>query len=158
MFVKTLVILSFGLFVSGMAQITSAETAEKHGGHMKHHDMMSSGTDERISLGLSAEMKQHQLSNMRSHLEAVQEITGLIAQEDFESASAIAHSRLGLTDEMKKMCGMFGNDDFTALGLAFHESGDALGVALLTGDSKKSLLALQDTLIHCTQCHATFRQ
>ena len=125
---------------------------------MTHHNMKHSMNDGRISLGLSPEMKQHQLSNMRSHLEAVQAIIGLIAQEEFEQASEIAHSALGLTEDMKKMCNMFNNENFRDLGLAFHASGDALGDALQTQDSDAALLALQATLGYCVQCHATFRQ
>jgi hypothetical protein len=120
--------------------------------------MKHSMNDGRISLGLSPEMKQHQLSNMRSHLEAVQAIIGLIAQEEFDQASEIAHSALGLTEDMKKMCNMFNNENFRDLGLAFHASGDALGDALQTQNSDAALRALQATLGYCVQCHATFRQ
>ena len=125
---------------------------------MTHHNMQHSINDGRISLGLSPEMKQHQLSNMRSHLEAVQAIISLIANGEFDKASETAHSKLGLTEEMKEMCSMFNNNDFTALGLAFHESGDALGDVLKTGNTNKSLRALQTTVGYCVQCHATFRQ
>ena len=125
---------------------------------MAHHNMKHPMNDSRISLNLTPEMKQHQLSNMRSHLEAVQEIIGLIPEEEFEKASQIAHSKLGLTEEMKKMCNMFDNSDFRVLGLAFHDSGDALGDALKTRDTKNSLRALQATVGYCVQCHTTFRQ
>lgn len=126
--------------------------------HMNHHAMHESIIDTRISLNLSPEMKQHQLSIMRSHVEAVQSIVGLISIGDFDQASTVAHSKLGLTDEMKKMCGMFGNEQFEKLGLAFHKSGDELGNALQTKDVTKSLQALHDTMGYCVQCHATFRQ
>jgi len=59
---------------------------------------------------------------------------------------------------MSNMCNMFNNEDFTALGLAFHKSGDSLGEALKTRDTVQSLRALQFTLGHCVQCHATYRQ
>ncbi|MBL1142008.1 MAG: cytochrome c [Proteobacteria bacterium] len=135
-----------------------AEEKKSSAEEMIHHHMKHSINDGRISLGLSPEMKQHQLSNMRSHLKAVQAITSFLAEEEFEKASEIAHSKLGLTEEMRKMCNMFNNEDFTALGLAFHESGDSLGQALKTKDTTKSLRALKTTLGYCVQCHATFRQ
>jgi cytochrome c556 len=130
---------------------------------MMHHDGMSHGNmrdliDTRISLNLSAEMKQHQLRNMRSHLEAVQTITGLLAKRKFDQAAQIAHARLGLSAEMKKTCGMFGNEKFEKLGLAFHNSGDALGDALSTRNLDKSLQALNVTMGYCVRCHATYRQ
>jgi len=53
--------------------------------------------DERISLNLSAKMKQHQLENMRSHLEAIQSIISLMSEGGYDKASDIAHNKLGLT-------------------------------------------------------------
>ena len=128
---------------------------------MSHHHMMQmheTNIDSRISLNLPPQMKQHQLSNMRSHLVAIQDIIGFIATEDFEQASQTAHSKLGLTEEMKKMCNMFDNKSFTELGLAFHNSGDVLGDVLQGKDTVKSLQALRSTMNYCIQCHATFRQ
>ncbi len=127
-------------------------------GQMHQHSMQHTMADNRISLNLSPMMRQHQLSNMRSHVEAVQSITGLLASGKFEEASQVARSKLGLTDEMKKMCNMFENEEFNKLGTAFHKSGDALGDALQSKDMKKSLQALHDTMDYCVRCHATFRQ
>jgi hypothetical protein len=135
-----------------------AENKDQTMEHMMHHDKMPSIVDGRISLGLSPAMKQHQLSNMRSHVEAVQSIIGLISEGSFDNASQIAHSKLGLTEEMKKMCNMFENEAFRNLGLEFHKSGDELGDALQTKDITKSLRALHTTMGYCVKCHASFRQ
>ena len=121
-----------------------------------HHEMHM--TDMRISLGLPAEMKQHQLSNMREHLEAIRSITGLVSENKFEEASGIAHAKLGLTADMQAMCNMFDNKDFKALGLAFHKSGDDLGEVLKTRNMKASLRALNKTMQYCVECHAIYRQ
>ncbi len=120
--------------------------------------MMDHANDNRVSLGLSPQMKKHQLANMRAHVEAVQAIVGLMAEGKFEQASETAHSKLGLTPEMKNMCSMFGNEEFTSLGLEFHQSADALAETLKSKDLNKSLRALQTTLGYCVTCHATFRQ
>ncbi len=122
-------------------------------GH-RAHDM----NDTRISLGLSPEMKQHQLSNMRAHLEAIQSIIGLLSNGNFEKASKVAHTKLGLTEEMKQMCNMFENEDVKKLGLAFHNSADELGDVLQTKDMRKSLHALRKTMGYCVQCHEKYRQ
>jgi len=119
---------------------------------------MESSTDKRTSLNLPEQQKQHQLANMRSHLEAVRNIIGLISENKFDEASDVAHNKLGLTPEMKKMCNMFDNDDFRTMGLAFHKSADKLGDELKTGNLKRSLSALHVTMNSCVQCHATFRQ
>lgn len=123
--------------------------------HMgRAHNMM----DKRISLGLSPEMKQHQLSNMRAHLAAIQKISGLLAEKKYGKAAKIAHAQLGLTEEMKQMCDMFENEEFKTLGLAFHNSGDELGNVLRTRNIKKSLRALNKTMGYCVQCHEKFQQ
>lgn len=153
---KRLLMLLVALLSGGIASNSLAQD----GGNMEHthHNMQHSLSDNRISLNLSPELKQHQLSNMRSHVEAVEAITGLLAEGKFDQASQIAHSKLGLTDDMKKMCTMFENEKFNQLGLAFHKSGDDLGDALKSKDMAKSLHALHDTMGYCVQCHATFRQ
>lgn len=121
-----------------------------------HHEMNM--LDTRTSLGVTGPMKQHQLSNMRSHVEAIKSIVGLMAEQKFDEASQIAHAKLGLTPEMQAMCGMFGNDEFAKLGFAFHKSGDDLGDALKTKDVNASLRALNKTMQYCVECHATYRQ
>jgi hypothetical protein len=141
-------------FILAMAMFFCISTsfAEEH---MHHGEAMD---DKRTSLNLSPMMKQHQLANMRSHVEAIQSIVGLIAEGDFDNASKIAHTKLGLTEEMKQMCNMFGNKDFTKLGMEFHKSGDELGDVLQKRDVNLSLKAINKTMGYCVQCHATFRQ
>ena len=122
-----------------------------------HHDMMNM-MDTRISLGVTGGMKQHQLENMRSHVEAIKNIVGLMSESRFDEASKMAHEKLGLSPEMQAMCGMFNNKDFEKLGLAFHKSGDELGDALKTKDVNASLRVLNKTMQYCVECHATYRQ
>ena len=155
---KKLIMFAGILLFTGMTFNSFAEDKDHTMEQMRHHHRMQSLNDGRISLGLSPAMKRHQLSNMRSHVEAVQSIVGLLAEGSFDKASYIAHSKLGLTEEMKKMCNMFENEAFRSLGLAFHKSGDALGDALQTKDITESLRALHTTMGYCVQCHATFRQ
>lgn len=145
--------------------IIAATTAFARDMNMSDHKMMSQGMhsmkqagDTRTSLGLAPMQSQHQLANMRSHLKAVQSIIKLISTEQFDEASKVAHTQLGLTPEMKKMCNMFTNKEFRSLGLAFHKSADDLGEVLKTGNLKRSLKALQRTMNYCTTCHDAFRQ
>jgi len=131
-------------------------------GHMMRGGMMHQGTtganDKRVSLGIGPQQKQHQLANMRSHLKAVQDIIGMISESRFDEASNVAHEKLGLTPEMRQMCNMFENEDFKAMGLAFHQSADALGDTLKSKNLNQSLRALHTTMNYCIQCHAAYRQ
>lgn len=114
--------------------------------------------DGRISLDLNPMQKNHQLSNMRSHLEAVQEITLLLSQEDFDKASEIAYTKLGSTTEMKLMCASFGNKGFENLGIEFHKSADKMSQVFKKRNKDNALAALSNTLNYCVQCHATYKQ
>jgi len=58
--------------------------------------------DERLSLELNAKQKDHQLVNMRDHLEAVQAIIALLAEDKYDIASKVAYKKLGSTTEMNK--------------------------------------------------------
>lgn len=114
--------------------------------------------DGRISLKLNPMQKNHQLSNMRSHLEAVQQITLLLSQENYSEASKIAYTKLGSTTEMRLMCASFGDKGFENLGLEFHKSADKMSEVFKNRNKEKSLIALSNTLNYCVQCHATYKQ
>ena len=143
--------------IIGIIGLNAAFAADEKMQHENHHHEMNM-MDTRTSLGLSAEMKQHQLSNMREHVEAIKSVVGLMAENKFDEASNIAHAKLGSTPEMLKMCNMFDNKDFKTLGLAFHKSGDELGEALQTRDVNVSLRALNRTMQYCVECHGAYRQ
>ena len=134
----------------GIASLGVAAADDMTQMHMGNHQHNMSILDTRTSLGVTGPMKQHQLSNMRGHVEAIKTIVGLMAE--------IAHDQLGLTPDMQAMCGMFNNKDFENLGLAFHKSGDELGDTLKTKDVNASLRALNKTMQFCAECHATYRQ
>jgi len=153
-FKLTALITSFLLLTSNAA--LSIET--KH--HAMDHKMMhdSAVSDNRISLNLPPMMKLHQLSNMRAHLDAIRNIVASLAEEDFTTASNIASQQLGSNKEMMMMCNSFKNEDFKAMGLAFHKSADKLSETLKEGNIQTSLRALKTTMNSCVSCHATFKQ
>ena len=119
---------------------------------------MKMAPDNRISLKLNPMQKKHQLMNMRSHLEAVQQIVALLSSEKYEEASKVAYEKLGSTTEMKLMCASFGDKNFEELGLKFHASADKMSEIIKSKDKNKSLEALATTINYCVQCHSTYRQ
>ena len=114
--------------------------------------------DKRMSLKLNPMQKNHQLINMRSHLEAVQQIITLLATEKYDEASKVAYKKLGSTTEMKLMCASFGDKNFENLGLEFHKSADKMSEIFKGRDKDKALGALSNTMNYCVKCHATYRQ
>jgi hypothetical protein len=148
--------LPFAILLFAYNATAFAEDGMKMDHSAMHQHLMM---DERIPLNLVPHMKLQQLQNMRSHVAAVQAIVGHLANDEFDLAAEVAHSKLGLTEQMKMMCEHISdNQDFSKLAMAFHRSGDDLGDTLKTKDMKKSLQALQTTMNYCVQCHATFRQ
>ena len=119
---------------------------------------MKKSMDKRISLELNAMQKNHQLKNMRSHLEAIQSIISLLGADNFDEAAVVAYEQLGSTTEMKLMCASFGNEEFENLGLDFHSSADEMSEIFKKKDKDQALDALSKTMNYCVQCHATFRQ
>ena len=147
-------VVSIILVLTGIMGLNFTQADEE----MMHHHHEMSIMDMRTPLGVTGEMKQHQLANMREHVESIKAIVGLMAESKFDEASKIAHDKLGLTPEMQGMCGMFNNADFEKLGIAFHKSGDELGDVLKSKDINASLRALSKTMQYCVECHSNFRQ
>jgi len=114
--------------------------------------------DGRISLHLNPMQKQHQLSNMRAHLKAIQTILGLLAKDDYTKASTVAALELGSTTEMQLMCASFENETFETMGVNFHKSADEMSEVFKNKDKNRSLEALSTTINYCVSCHAAFKQ
>jgi cytochrome c556 len=156
------VLLLIGLlFTSCNGEKTNKQNIETVIENHNHSEMMKNMknfTDNRISLNVSPEKAQHQLMNMRSHVVAVQSIINYLSKDEFEKASEVAATKLGLTDEMKMMCSSFNNEEFERLGLEFHNNADKMSQIFKTKDKNKSLEALSTTMTSCITCHATFKQ
>ncbi|WP_417557174.1 hypothetical protein [Mesoflavibacter zeaxanthinifaciens] len=114
--------------------------------------------DGRIPLNLNPMQKNHQLSNMRSHLEAVQQITLLLSQEKYDEASTLAYEKLGSTTEMRLMCASFGDKGFETMGIEFHKSADVMSEVFKEKNKDRALQALSNTLNYCVSCHAIYKQ
>ena len=113
--------------------------------------------DTRLPIRVPPMMKSHMLWKMRDHLAAVNESIRLMSLGDFEAASRVIHDRLGTSEEMTRMCGMFGNEAYRDMGLAMHASADALAVDIRSKDMMKIMNALSRTMERCVTCHNTFR-
>ena len=73
------ILIAVSAFI-GIVGLNVAFAADEKMHHDNHHDM--SMMDTRTSLKLSAEMKQHQLSNMQEHVEAIKSIIGLMSENN----------------------------------------------------------------------------
>lgn len=158
---KTIILIALiaaGVFTSSCKENIKKKEVTERETISKDMENMMQINDKRISLKLNPMQKNHQLKNMRSHLEAIQNIIGLIANEKYDEASKIAYKKLGSTTEMKLMCASFGNKKFENLGLEFHKSADKMSEIFKNKDKNKSLEAISNTMNYCVECHSTFRQ
>lgn len=115
--------------------------------------------DQRRPVPLLPMMAHHQKTNMREHLEAVQEVVAASAVGDFDRV-AVAAQRMGFSESMGRMCEHMGAGapGFTEQALAFHHTADEIVRAAKRQDSPAVLTALSKTLSACTNCHAAFKQ
>ena len=149
------VFMAFAM-MSAMASQARAQM-DGHMPGMKHGLRGGAGDDKRIVLRIPPMMRNHMLSNMRDHLAAVNEAVRLLGVGDFRAASSVVQSKLGTTEEMKRMCGMFGNDAYREMGISFHASADSLSAEIRSRNMGRILTALSRTLDKCVACHDTFR-
>lgn len=116
-------------------------------------------TDGRKPLIMTPQMAQHQLANMRDHLEAIEGVVAGLSSKDFKAIQASA-KRLASSPEMNQMCEHMGMNTpgFTKMGLALHKSGDELVAAAEKKDFDLVVSKLGATLKTCTACHSAFKQ
>lgn len=148
-------------------------------GQMDHMAMMSHAPDTRKLLDFPAPMREHMLSNMRGHLQALNEILAALSIGDGPKAAKIAETRLGVespgaaacvpnsgttdhsTHDMAAMMAQFMPEDMRALGLTMHESASEFArEAAKTqtgGDLKPALASLARVTQSCAACHAEYR-
>jgi hypothetical protein len=153
---------------AGAAQESAAPHARDHM-HMTHQDA-------RRALDFPAPMREHMLSQMRAHLEALQAVLAALGAGDPGAAGDIADERLGLGapgaaacdpthakggDTMATMMGEHMPQEMRAMGFAMHSAAsDFAAVAAKareTGDLKPALAALATVTGSCAACHAAFK-
>jgi hypothetical protein len=130
----------------------------------RHSVGPNAANDARIEVAFPPALKEHTLRNMRDHLLALQLIQDALSRGDFETASQIAETRLGLSSLR-----LHGAHDVTKympagmqdIGSGMHAA--ASGFALeasnagATGDVQKAIAALSLVTSQCVACHAAYR-
>jgi cytochrome c556 len=121
-------------------------------------------------------MREHMLSQMRAHLEALQGVLAALGTGDPGAAAKIAETRLGLEAPGAAACrpghgdggeGMEATmsahmpEEMRAMGFAMHESASDFAAAASkageNGDLRPALAALATMTQNCVACHSAFR-
>jgi len=128
-----------------------------------HEMMMKEGgpkEDTRTELKIPEPMKVMHKGIMRSHLDAVSEISAALAANEMEKAAEIAKDNLGWNESQEKMCSIFGESagkEFLDLGKAMHTKADELADAARAGDRDRAFTDLSRLIKNCNARHEKFR-
>ena len=162
-------------FIAAAAMIGVSSVSAQDEGHMSM-PMMSQAEDSRQLVDFPPHLRQHMLSNMRSHLEALEEILTALSAGDSSKAAKIADTRLGLdspgaaacnpesSGNMSAMAAMMAEHmpiEMRGLGLAMHQSASDFAkeaAKVQPGDDMKpTLAALSQVTQRCAACHSAYR-
>jgi hypothetical protein len=126
---------------------------------LHHHGSSNRAPDLRKPLPLLEFMAEHQKQNMREHLEAIRDLVGGFAKNDFKIIHK-ASLRLGSSPQMSMMCNHMGQGapGFTPLALKMHAEADKITLAAEKKDLTGAIAATERTLQSCTNCHSAFKQ
>lgn len=153
-------LITLGILISS-SFVNAQEHKMNHSTHnpQMHQMHNMSSNDTRTPIPMTAQMSQHQLSNMRDHLEAIQEAVSAMATKNFDQMKK-ASKKLASSPEMTQMCEHMGKGTpgYTEMGLALHKSGDELVHAAEKKNYDLFVKKLGATLQTCTACHAAFKQ
>ena len=150
----------FSIFIS----IQAWSQSSAHDYNMSHSSNDSKvnekiSSDKRRSVKMTAKMSEHQLKNMRAHLDAITAIVDAMATMNFKKMESES-LRLASSPKMKMMCNNMGKatPGFTQMGLALHSTADRLVSAAKKRNYSLFVKNLAATLHTCTTCHSTFKQ
>ncbi len=157
---------AFVVLLVAPAAVSADETSMPQGmaSMAGHEGIPPAATDGRTVVHFPPAFKQQELSNMRSHLEALQQITAALAKGDFQAASNVAAARLtrgGMSQHDRHQAAQYMPPKMLQMGRAMHHAaGHFAQVAQdadVTGDLSAALKALAAVEARCTACHASYR-
>lgn len=100
--------------------------------------------------------------DMLSHLSALNEIVGHLANNDFTAAAEVAENRMGNSSMGKHRASGMGPGRFMPLemrnlGWNMHAAASEFAVIAKRGDAKAAYKALQNITATCITCHYSYR-
>lgn len=124
----------------------------------------SAEEDGRQVVTLPEQMKSHTLTNMRDHLNTLQEIQSALAKGNYDEAGKMAEQRLGMSSlEAHKGNHMapFRPDGMNQIGWEMHKAASRFALiaqeTAVDRDLPRALGALGEVTQQCVACHAAYR-
>lgn len=107
---------------------------------------------------------EHLMKVMRNHLGALEDITRLLSQHQYEKAANIAEESLGMSSveiHFKKHVGKYLPKDMRVLAENMHEAATRFATdarnAAKEAELDKTLSSLSNVIEQCVACHAVYR-
>ncbi len=119
---------------------------------------------ERQSAELPSHVSRQLMSNMRDHLEALEEITFFLAKSNYLEAADTAEKRLGMSSveiHYQKHVGKYMPKGMRNIGRQMHQAASDFALsakeAEKDGGLNKALIALSQVMKQCVACHDLYR-
>jgi hypothetical protein len=117
-------------------------------------------SDARVLVKLPAPMQEHMLSNMRDHLQTLDQINRALAAGRWQEAADVAEQRLGissLTSHGAEHMAPYMPKPMQTIGTAMHRAATDFAVQVVEGNLAQSVKQLSEVTRQCVACHAAYR-
>lgn len=117
-------------------------------------------TDSRIYVEMPEKMKEHQLANMRDHLQSINEILLNMGKGDLTKAADIAETRLGMSSLSRHGAAHMAQvipKGMSKIGISMHKAASNFALKAEEGDLLPAYKALQKVTSACVSCHAAYK-
>ncbi len=121
---------------------------------------------DRQSAELPSHVSRQLMSNMRDHLEALQEITLLLAESKYAQAADTAENSLGMSSaeiHYQKFVGKYMPKGMRNIGRQMHQAASTFALSAREAEKdgglskNKVLTALSQVIQQCVACHDLYR-
>ena len=149
----------FALLVFTIPFITSLGLAETTD---KKEVPATENTDHRILVSMPDQARALMRADMIEHLATINEILGLLANNQLEIAAATAEAKLGRSSMGKHRAtgmgpGRFMPSEMRSLGMNMHNAASEFSELAKKGDLNVAYSAFQKVTNYCVACHYSYR-
>ena len=121
-----------------------------------------SASDPRQLVSMPDETRELMRKDMIDHLSALNEIIGLLAENNLDAVAEVSETRMGKRSMGKHRAtgmgpGRFMPPEMRNIGWSMHESATGLSQAAREGNLKEAYSALQKVTASCVACHFSYR-
>jgi hypothetical protein len=122
--------------------------------------MSSAHSDSRQLVELPEMMQQHMMSNMRDHLETINQIQIYLGSDEMDMAAELAEQRLGMSSldlHGASRMAKFMPEGMRAAGTNMHKAASRFALTAEEGDLLEAYKKLAELTSTCVSCHSGYR-